>query len=126
MINAFGLGALNIYWIVGGMIFVLLNVTPLSLDCSASMESFFSLPHECTSLEFWLNYMWCFAIAGWSGTCVVLALLPKLVKDCAPRRTHSPSPPSLPRSLAQNDVTKTSLRNHARCCVQIRRPPTRP
>ena len=50
------------------------------------MESFFSLPHECTSLEFWLNYMymWCFAIAGWSVTCVVLALLPKLINDCAP------------------------------------------
>ena len=88
MINAFGLGALNIYWIVGGMIFVLMNVTPLCTDCSASIESLVSLPHECTSLEFWLNYMWCFASGGWSVTRVVLALLPKLVNDCAPLVAH--------------------------------------
>ena len=113
--NCFGLGALNIYWIVAGAIFVLMNVTPLSTDCSASMESFMGVSHECTSLESWINYMWCFSIAGWCSTAIGLALLPKLITDCE-------SPPRVSRARFHVCQPPDEL---ARAARQTRRLPTR-
>ena len=48
--NAFGLGALNIYFLVFGVLMGILNLMPFSLDCSAGMESWMGVPgYECTS-----------------------------------------------------------------------------
>ena len=37
-----------------------------------------AVDYECTSLESFLNLMWCFAIACWCSLSAFLALLPKI------------------------------------------------
>ena len=36
--NAFGLGALNVYWLVIGLSFAILNVLPFSPDCTQAIR----------------------------------------------------------------------------------------
>ena len=77
--NVWGLGALNVYWVIWGSLMALLNIMPFSLDCSAGMESWMgAVDYECTSLESFLNLMWCFAIVCWCSLSAFLALLPKI------------------------------------------------
>jgi len=77
--NAFGLGALNIYWIFTGLMFAILNLMPFSLDCTQAMPSWLGVEHTCNSIEAFLNLMWCLAIVGWGLVCAAVALLPKFV-----------------------------------------------
>ena len=77
--NAFGLGALNVYWIVMGLLFAILNVLPFSTDCDQAMPSWIGVEHQCNSLETFLNLVWCVAVVGWALTCATVAMLPKLV-----------------------------------------------
>ena len=77
--NAFGLGALNIYFLVFGVLMGLMNLMPFSLDCSAGMESWMGVPgYECTSLESFLNVTWCVAVVQFCFFGAFLAWLPKL------------------------------------------------
>ena len=77
--NAFGLGALNIYWIFTGLMFAILNLLPFSLDCNQAMPSWLGVEHTCNSIEAFLNLVWCFGIVGWGLVCAAVALLPKFV-----------------------------------------------
>merc|ERR1719473_1134619 len=45
------------------------------------MEAFGGVTYTCGALEQWLNVEWCIGYIGYFVTAVVLALLPKLVKD---------------------------------------------
>ena len=77
--NAFGLGALNIYFLIFGVLMGLMNLMPFSLDCSAGMESWMGVPgYECTSLESFLNVTWCVAVVQFCFFGAFLAWLPKL------------------------------------------------
>ena len=82
--NAFGLGALNMYWIIFGTLMVLMNL--LSYDCSTSMTAFAGITngYTCDALENFLNVQWVLGYVGYMGTGLALALLPKLVKDYPP------------------------------------------
>ena len=82
--NMFGLGALNIYWIVSGLFFAFLNVLPVSTDCDQAMPSWLGVQHQCNDLEAFLNLMWCFGIVGWGIVCAAVAALPKFVAVPAP------------------------------------------
>ena len=82
--NAFGLGALNVYWIFTGLLFALLNALPFSTDCEQAMPSWLGFTHECTELESFLNLAWCIAIVGWGLVCAAVAALPKFVAVSAP------------------------------------------
>ena len=97
--NAFGLGALNIFWIVNGVCMALLNVLPFSTDCNSAMSSWLGVEHECNSIESFLNLVWCFAIVAWSLTCAVVAALPKLV----------PTMPASVNKAAMLGITAASL-----------------
>ena len=77
--NVLGLGALNVYWLVAGLLFALLNVLPFSTDCTQAMPSWLGFEHECNSLETFLNLMWCYAIVAWALVCAAVAALPKVV-----------------------------------------------
>lgn len=77
--NVFGLGALNVYWLIGGTFFALINALPFSTDCTQAMPSWLGAEHECNELEAFLNLMWCFAIVGWGLVCASVAVLPKLI-----------------------------------------------
>ena len=77
--NAFGLGALNVYWLVTGILFAVMNVMPFSTDCTAAMPAWLGVEHECNSLEVFLNLVWCIGIAGWALTCASVAALPLIV-----------------------------------------------
>jgi len=77
--NVWGLGALNVYWAIVGTLFAVLNLLPMSLDCTAGMESWMGAAnYKCTSVETFLNLMWCFASVFWCGISAFLALLPKI------------------------------------------------
>lgn len=78
--NAFGLGALNVYWLVIGLSFAILNVLPFSTDCTQAMPSWLGVAHECNQLEAFLNLVWCLAIVGWGTVCAAVAVLPKFVE----------------------------------------------
>jgi hypothetical protein len=78
-VNAFGLGALNVYWIVVGLLISLLNVLPFSTDCTQAMPSWLGVAHECNSLEAFLNLVWCFSVVGWGVTVAAVGALPKMV-----------------------------------------------
>ena len=77
--NAFGLGALNIYFLVFGSLMGTMQLMPFSLDCSAGMESYMSVPgYTCTSLEYFLNFTWCFNVVQFCYLGAFLAYLPKI------------------------------------------------
>ena len=79
--NALGLGALNVYWISMGCFTALLNVLPFSTDCDQAMSSWLGVTHECSSIESFLNLMWCFTGVAWGLTVAFVALLPKIVAN---------------------------------------------
>ena len=103
--NAFGLGALNVYWLVFGTFFALINVLPVSTDCSQAMPAWLKVEHECTSLETFLNYMWCFSIVGWGLVCAAVALLPKIVS--VPANVNKAA--MLAVSLASSSITASYM-----------------
>ena len=74
-----GLGALNVYWTVTGLLWCILNLLPMSTDCDMAMQAWIGVTHECTSIENFLNIMWCASVAGAGLTIAVLGVLPKLV-----------------------------------------------
>ena len=81
--NAFGLGALNVYWIIFGSAMLVLN--GLSYDCTTSMAMFSgTTAYTCGSLENFLNGQWVIGFEGYFATAVALALMPKFVKDYPP------------------------------------------
>ena len=80
--NAFGLGALNVYWIIFGSAMLVLN--GLSYDCTTSMAMFSGATYTCGSLENFLNGQWVIGFEGYFATAVALALMPKFVKDYPP------------------------------------------
>ena len=74
-----GLGALNWYWVIFGGISFLMNASPMSLDCSAAMETFLGTPgYTCNEVETFLNLGWCLGLSSLSAMSVVIALLPKI------------------------------------------------
>ena len=79
--SACGLGALNVYWLFAGGLIAVLNVLPMSYDCTLAMPSWLGVAHECNSIETFLNYVWCIAVFAWGLTCFCVALLPKLVNN---------------------------------------------
>ena len=81
--NAFGLGALNVFWIIFGLAMSLMN--GMSYDCSTSMAMFSgTTAYTCGSLENFLNGQWVIGFEGYFATAVALALMPKFVKDYPP------------------------------------------
>ena len=80
--NAFGLGALNVYWIIFGSAMLVLN--GMSYDCTTSMAMFSGATYTCGSLENFLNGQWVIGFEGYFATAVALALMPKFVKDYPP------------------------------------------
>lgn len=102
--NVWGLGALNVYWAIAGTLLAVLNLLPLSLDCSAGMESWMGVAgYECTSIESFLNLMWCFSVVIWCTLAAFLALLPKI----------KPSYPSDVNKLVMLVVSVASMANTA-------------
>jgi hypothetical protein len=102
--NVWGLGALNVYWAVIGILMTVLNILPFSLDCSAGMESWMGVTeYECTSLEAFLNYMWCFVVAMGFSVAAFMALMPKI----------KPSYPSDVNKLVMLFLSVVSLVNTA-------------
>ena len=102
--NVWGLGALNVYWAVFGILMAVLNILPFSLDCSAGMESWMGVTgYECTSLETFLNYMWCFFVVMCFTLVAFMALMPKI----------KPSYPSDVNKLVMLFVSVLSLVNTA-------------
>ena len=79
-----GLGALNVYWLVTGLLLSLLNVLPMSTDCTQAMPSWLGVEHECNPLEAFLNLAWCLGVVGWGLSCAAVAVLPKLIEVPAP------------------------------------------
>ena len=79
--NVMGLGALNVYWTISGLIWFILNVLPMSTDCDQGMQAWLGVTHECTSIEEFLNLQWCVSVAFAGVTVAVLGILPKLVSD---------------------------------------------
>ena len=70
---------MNVYWAVFGILMAVLNILPFSLDCTAGMESWMGVTgYECTSLETFLNYTWCFVVVMCFTVVAFLALLPKI------------------------------------------------
>ena len=61
--NAFGLGALNVFWIIFGLAMALMN--GMSYDCATSMAMFSGTTHECGSLENFLNGQWVLGFEGY-------------------------------------------------------------
>ena len=80
--NAFGLGALNVFWIIFGLAMSLMN--GMSYDCSTSMAMFAGSTYECGSLENFLNGQWVLGFEGYFATAIALGLMPKFVKDYPP------------------------------------------
>ena len=76
--NAFGFGALNVFWIVYGIL--LIAMTLASLDCTAAIAAYIAVERECSDLERFFNAMWCLTRIGWALTAVLFAFLPKCSK----------------------------------------------
>ena len=56
-----------------------MNASPMSLDCSAAMETFLGTPgYTCNEVETFLNLGWCLGLSSLSAMSVVIALLPKI------------------------------------------------
>lgn len=79
--NILQLGALNVYWLASGLLLALSNVLPFSTDCTQAMPSWLGVEHECNSLEYFLNLVWCVTVAGWGLTVASVAALPKMVAN---------------------------------------------
>jgi hypothetical protein len=82
-----GLGALNRFLLGTGLVVAILNVLPMSLNCTQAMPSWLGVEHECTDVENFLNLMWCIALVGWGLTMAGVAAMPKLV-DNYPESTN--------------------------------------
>jgi hypothetical protein len=80
--NGCGLGALNMFWVICGSLLTLAQCG--SFDCSLVIEGARNIKYTCSELEQWLNMQWAIGYIGWLFTAVILALLPKLVKDYPP------------------------------------------
>ena len=77
--NAFGFGALNIFWIVYGIL--LIAMTLASMDCTAAIAAYIAVERKCSSLESFFNIMWCLSRIGWALTVVLLAFMPTCSKQ---------------------------------------------
>ena len=67
-INVWGLGALNVYWILTGLFFAISNALPINTDCNTAIPAWLGMEHKCNQLESFLNLVWCFAVVGWGLT----------------------------------------------------------
>lgn len=77
--NICGFGAMNVFWLFFGVLF--LTMQSLSLDCDTGMETFAGMAYHCSSLEYFFNFQWVLTSIYSLVIGVVLAVLPKMISN---------------------------------------------